>query len=154
MDTHNQEQALYKLSQILHRDEENRHKFERAISLATFGFWGLGQMPRMWKSNQSKDMICIQFFGQHWLLQNLRVVMLKEMAGIGPQRYCIVFNSASNFFCKLKMILAYLPIEKMFLYPAQESLGGPFLQEPWLSQGQLLCSHSSISCEEYISNFC
>ena len=59
--------------------------------------------------------------------------MLKEAAGVGPQRYCIALNSASNFFSKLKIILAYLPIEKIFLYPAQESLGGPFLQEPWLS---------------------
>ena len=59
MDTDNQEQALYKLSQILHRDEETRCKLECAASLATFGFWGLGQVSRMWKSNQSKDMICI-----------------------------------------------------------------------------------------------
>ena len=72
-------------------------------------------------------MICIQLFGQHWLLQNLRVGMLKEVAGVGPQQYCIVFNNASNFFSKIKMILGYLPIEKMFLYPVQESLGGPFL---------------------------
>ena len=75
MDTNNQEQALYKLSQILHKDEETRRKFERAASLVTFGFWKPGQISRMWKSNQSKDMICIQLFGQHWLLQNLRVAM-------------------------------------------------------------------------------
>ena len=80
--------------------------------------------------------------------------MLREVAGIGPQRYCIVFNQAPSFYSKLKMILAYLPIDKMFLYPAQESLGGPFLQEPWLSQGHLLCSQPSISCEEYMVNFC
>ena len=80
--------------------------------------------------------------------------MLKEVVGLGPQRYCIVFNQAPSFYSKLKMILAYLPIDKMFLYPAQESLGGFFLQEPWLSQGQLLCSHPSISREEYIANFC
>ena len=154
MDINNQEQALYELSQILHRDKETRRKFELAASLVTFGFWGPRQMPKIWKSNQNKDMICIQLFGQHWLLQNLRVAMLKEVAGIGPQRYCIFFNGAPNFFSKLKMILAYLTIEKMFLYPAQESLGGPFLQEPWLSQGQLLCSHPSISREEYFANFC
>ena len=130
MDINNQEQALYKLSQILHRDKETRRKFERAASLATFEFWGPRQMLGMWKSNQSKDMICIQLFGQHWLLQNLRVAMLKEVARVESQQYFIVFNSASNFYSKLKMILAYLPIKKMFLYPAQEILGGPFLQEP------------------------
>ena len=57
MDNDNQEQALYKLSQILHRDKETQRTFERAASLATFEFWGPRQMPRMWKSNQSKDMI-------------------------------------------------------------------------------------------------
>ena len=154
MSTDNEEQALYKLSQILRRDDEIRRNFEGAASLATFGFGEPGQMPDMWKSNESKDMICIQLFGQHSLLQNLKIAMLKEAAGVGPQQYCIFFNSAPSFFSKLKMIMAYLPIEKMFLYPAQESLGGPFLQEPWLSRGQLLCSRPSISCEEYISNFC
>ena len=153
MDNDYQEQALYKLSQILQGDNEARRKFERMASLATFKFQGLGRMLGMWKSNQNKDMTCIQLFGQHWLLQNLRIALLKEAARVGPQRYCIVFNRASNFFSKLKMILAYLPLEKMFLYPAQESLGGPFLQEPWLSQGQLLCSHPSISLEEYMPNF-
>ena len=133
MDTDNQEQALYKLSQTLQGDKEARHKFERAASLATFKFWGLGQMPRMWKSNRSKDMTCIQLIGQHWLLQNLRVAMLKETIGVGLQQYFLVFNRASNFYSKLKMIMIYLPLEKMFLYPAQESLGGLFLQEPWLS---------------------
>ena len=63
MDTDNQEQALYELSQILHRDEETRRQFECATSLVTFGFWGPRQMPGMWKSNESKDMICIQLFG-------------------------------------------------------------------------------------------
>ena len=59
MDNDNQEQALYKLSQILHRDEETRHKFGCAASLVTFGFWEPRQMQGMWKSNESKDMICI-----------------------------------------------------------------------------------------------
>ena len=51
MDIDNQEQILYELSQILHRDEETRRKFERAASLVTFGFWEPRQMPKMWKSN-------------------------------------------------------------------------------------------------------
>ena len=98
MDTDNQEQALYKLSQILNKDEETRRKFERATSLATFEFWGLGQMSGMWNSNQSKDMICIQLFGQHWLLQNFRVAMLKEVVGVGPQQYCILFRQPFKLF--------------------------------------------------------
>ena len=150
----NQEQALYKLSHILRRDNEIRCNFECAACMVTFGFWEIGPNLTMWRRNGSQDMTCIQLYGQHWLLQNLRVAMLREVAGIGPQRYCIVFNQAPSFYSKLKMILAYLPIDKMFLYPAQESLGGPFLQEPLLSRGQLLCSQPSISREEYMVNFC
>ena len=63
MDIDNQEQVLYESSQILYRDKETRCKFERAVSLVTFGFWEPGQMPKMWKNNLNKDMICIQLFG-------------------------------------------------------------------------------------------
>ena len=64
----NQDQALYEMSQILQGDKEARRKFERAASLATFEFWKLGQMPRLWRTSRSKDITCIQLFGQHWLL--------------------------------------------------------------------------------------
>ena len=80
--------------------------------------------------------------------------MLKEVVGVGLQQYYIVFNRTSNFYSKLKMIMVYLPLEKMVLYLDQESLEGPFLQEPWLSWGQLLCSHPTITINEYITNFC
>ena len=69
MSTNNEEQALYKLSQILRRDDEIRRNFEGAASLATFGF---GEPGDMWKSNESKDMLCIQLFGQHSLLQKFK----------------------------------------------------------------------------------
>ena len=133
MASDNQEQALYKLSHILHRDSEIRCSFEYVICMGTFGFWDTGPNLAIWRRNRNQDMICIQLFGQEWLLKNLKVAMLREVIGIGPQRYCIVFNQAPSFYSKLKLILAYLPIEKMFLYPPQESLGGPFLREPWLS---------------------
>ena len=54
MVTNNQEQALYKLSQILHSNKETRRKFERAANLATFEFWGPGQMRECGKVTSVK----------------------------------------------------------------------------------------------------
>ena len=79
--------------------------------------------------------------------------MLMEAVGFGPQCYCIVFSSALDFYSKLKLILYFLPQEKMFLYPAGTMLGGPFLHEPWLSQAQALQAQPSITREEYAANF-
>lgn len=154
MATDNQDQALYEMSQIMQGDKESRHNFERAVSLATFGFWGLGQIHGPWKISPDRDMTCIQLFGQHYLLQNIRVAMLKEVVGLEPQRYCVVFNRTPTFYSRLKLIMNYLPQDKMFLYPAQANLGGPFLQEPWLSRSRDLCSRPSITFEEYVANFC
>ena len=79
--------------------------------------------------------------------------MLMEAVGLGPQRYCIVFSSAPDFYSKLKLILYSLPQEKMFLYPAGTTLGGPFLHEPWLTRAQALQTQPSISEGEYVANF-
>ena len=62
-------------------------------------------------------MISIQLFGEYYLLNNIGLAMLKEVVGLGPQRYCLLFNSAPNFYSKLNSIMYFLPQEKMFLYP-------------------------------------
>ena len=51
----NQEQALYKLSHILRRDNEIRCNFECAACMVTFGFWDPGPNSTMWKRNGSQD---------------------------------------------------------------------------------------------------
>ena len=56
--------------------------------------------------------------------------MLKKVVGLGPQRHCVFFHSAPNFYSNLKLIMSSLPQEKMFLYIAIARLEGPFLQEP------------------------
>ena len=78
----NQEQALYELSHILRTDNEIRCNFECSACMVTFGFWDPGPNSTMWRRNVNQDMTCIQLYGQHWLLQNLRVAMLKEVTGI------------------------------------------------------------------------
>ena len=106
-----------------------------------------------WKSSPNDDITCIQLFGEGYLLDNLRVAMLKEVVGLGPQRYCVVFNRAPHFYSKLKLIMAYLPHEKMFLYPATARLEGPFLLEPCLSRGRALFSRPSLTFDEYHASF-
>lgn len=152
MATPNESQALHEMSQILQGDWEAGLNFDIRASMVTFGFWRRGP-GRQWRANPSGDMIDVQLFGQEALLNNLRVSMLKEVVGMGPQKYCVVFNSAPNFYSKLKLIMSYLPQEKMLLYPATARLEGPFLQEPWLSRGRALCSRPSLTFEEYHANF-
>ena len=120
--------------------------------MVTFGFWGRG-LRGPWRSSPSGDMISIQLFGEYYLLNNIRVAMLKKVVGLGPQRYCVFFHSAPNFYSKPKLIMSSLPQEKMFLYPATARLEGPFLQEPWLSRGRALCSRPSLTFDEYHANF-
>ena len=117
------------MSQILQGEWEARIVFEAHASMVTFGFWG-GGLRGPWRSSPSGDMTSIQLFGEYYLLNNIRVDMLKEVVGLGPQRYCICFNSALNFYGKLKLIMSSLPQEKLFLYPVTARLEGPFLQEP------------------------
>ena len=120
--------------------------------MVTFGMWGR-RLHGPWKTNPSKDMTCFELFGQHYLLNSLRVAMLKEAVGVGPQRYCVFFYLSPNFYSKLKLIMSCLPQEKTFLYPATARLEGPFLQEPWLSRGCAISSRPSITFDEYHANF-
>ena len=107
-----------------------------------------------WAISPSRDMLAIRLgWGPDDLIDNLRIAMLMEAVRFGPQRYCIVFNSALDFYSKLKLILYSLPQEKMFLYPAGTMLGGPFLHAPWLSRAQALQAQPSITREEYAANF-
>ena len=115
---------------------------------------GGGGLRGPWRLSPSGDMISIQLFGEYYLLNNIRVAMLKEVVGLGPQRYCVFFHSAPNFYNKLKLIMFSLPQENMFLYPATARLEGPFLQEPWVSRGRALCSpRPSLTFDEYHANF-
>ena len=137
MATANQDQAQYEMSQIFLGDRVARNRFERATRLATFGVLNRAQSIAPWKVSPDQSMVCIQTYGTHYLLQNIRCAMINEAVGIGPERYCVAFNRAPNFYSKLKLIMNSLPPEKMFMYPARARLEGPFLQEPWLTRRQL-----------------
>ena len=140
----NQEQALYEMLQILSGDWIALLNFESWARMVTFGNL-IGGLVGPWRTNPRQDITCINLFERHYLLNSLKVAMLKEAVGVGPQRYYIYFHHAPVFYSKLKLIMTYLPKEKMFLYPASARLEGPFLQEPWLSRGCAISSRPSLT---------
>ena len=148
----NASQALYEMSQILLSDPWETILFDIHAHMRVFGVWDHGDWS-YWQLNPSIDMLAIQQWSPRTFSGNLRIAMLMEAVGLGPQRYCIVFSSAPDFYSKLKLILYSLPQEKMFLYPAGTTLGGTFLHEPWLTRAQALQTQPSISEGEYVAKF-
>ena len=87
------------------------------------------------------------------LLDNLRIAMLMGAVGAGPQCYCIEFDSTPYFYSNLKFVISSLPQEKMFLFPSDAKLEGPFLHEPWLSRARAIHARPSLTKEEYVDRF-
>ena len=150
----NREQALHEMSQVLSERGSVRANLERHLTVTHFG-----HLPRggffvgPWRTSPSGDITCIELMGLPFLLGNLKIAMFKEAMGIGPSRYCIYFSHGADFFQKLRLIMIYLPQEKMFLYPPGQGLGGPFLREPWLSRGRALLSRPSLTGAEFHEYF-
>ena len=98
-------------------------------------------------------MLAIQFVSHLAFLDNLRIAMLMEATGVGPQRYCICFDHSPYTIRKLKLLLYSLPHEKMFIYPTNARLEGPFLHEPRLFRARAIYSRPSLTREEYVASF-
>ena len=78
-----------------------------------------------------RDMLAIHLWGPLSLIDNLWIAMLMEVVKVKPQQYCIYFDDSLEFYNMFQLILYSLLQERMFLYPAGSTLGGPFLHEPW-----------------------
>ena len=85
------------------------------------------------------------------VLDNLILVVLKEMVGLGPQFYCIICSCNFDFGLFLMLTLHYLPKEKFSMYPEEETLRGPFLYTPWDTIGRMICGRPSISIDCYLA---
>ena len=128
MEDPNQSQTVYKISQILSGDFSARASFEQHLGTSYFGHIQRGGAHiRPWRTNPRGDMTCIDLLASPYLLGSLRIAILKEIIGIGPQRYCVYFLEGAEICCRLQLIMTYLPHEKMFLYPGKARLRGPFL---------------------------
>ena len=148
----NASQALYEMSQILLSDPWETILFDIHAHRGMFGVWDHRDRSYL-QLSPSRDMLAVWLWTPCTFSRNLRIAMLMEAVGLGPQRYCIVFSSAPDFYSKLKLILYSLPQEKMFLYPVGTTLGGPFLHEPWLSRARVIQSRPSLTEEEYVESF-
>ena len=84
-------------------------------------------------------------------MSKLKLAMLKETIGLGPQYYCVIHSYNLDFESLLMLILHYLPKDKFCIYPEDESLRGPFLYEPWKILGQRICNQPTISLERYLA---
>ena len=62
------------------------------------------------------------------------------MMGLGPMKYCIVYNKMPNFFKRLLLLINYLPQKKMCFYPPQVILEQPFDHSPWREIGKAIRS--------------
>ena len=85
------------------------------------------------------------------VLSNLKLAMLKEIVGLGPQYYYVICSYNLDFESFLMLILHYLTKDKFCKYLENESLRGPFLYEPWKILGQRICNRPTISLERYLS---
>ena len=155
-------QALREVSQYLGaRGSDRALRFEERAYRSLFGRYERDSW-RHWAISPSRDMLSICLaWGPDDVIENLRIAMLMEAVGQGPQRYCIHFEDTDDefsddyprFYCLLQLVLYTLPQERIFLYPAGGTLRGPFLHEPWLSRARAIQSHPSITAEEFAASF-
>ena len=149
-----QEQALYEMSQILREDPKARDSFNQHVTQIHFGHLrGRGMHVGPWRTNPNGDITCIELMTSPFLQGNLRRAVLNEALGIGPKRYCVYYQPRPEFFQRLQYLMVNLPRRKMFLYGEDIRLGGPFLQEPWLTRGQELLAQPSISAQTFHDYF-
>ena len=66
--------------------------------------------------------------------------MILEMMGLGPTKYCIVYNEMPNFFNRLLLLINYLPQKKMCFYPPCFFFDTPFDHLPWREIGEAIHS--------------
>ena len=152
MATSNQEQALQEVGRYLQINSESRTRLIRRAQVNSFQR-RMNLQLEPWRVNPSNSMTCIQLWNHYSAIYaNLKVVLLKEAIGLGSSQYCICHNWGCDFYKRLKLIMSFLPLEKMFLYHADVTLGGSFLQELWLSQGCILIAQPSLTFNEFHDN--
>ena len=153
MATSNQEQNLQETGRYLQLNRETRIWFLGQAKVNSFQD-KITLQVKPWLINYSKSMTCVQLCTHPSdIAKNLKFAILKEAIGLGPSQYCIIHHPGRKFSKWLKTIMFFLPPEKMFLYLANSTLGGRFLQEPWLSWGCDLASKPSITFTEYLDTF-
>lgn len=96
---------MYEVSQILRGDDEARHRFEQHVLRIVVRL----EISNTWRSNTSMDMVCIDFSAHFQFADRLEYAMLREIVGLGPLRYCIVYQEDFLSILSLAIVMTYLP---------------------------------------------
>ena len=104
MTTSRTSQALQEMSQILQRDPESLLSFERYTHTMMFGHYSRLNW-QYWQLSPSRDMLAVHLWGSLALIDNLRIAMVMEAIGVGPQQYCIYFDDSPEFYNMFELIL-------------------------------------------------
>ena len=59
-------------------------------------------------------------------IKNVQFAMIQEMMGLGPMKYCIVYNEMPNLFSRLLILINYVSQKKMCFYPPRFFFDAPF----------------------------
>ena len=135
----NEEQAMYVVRQhmrVMSSEKKN----------ALVGCYSQLFFPQ--RENSWNDVKWATFYGvtfvtmwnEEHLYNNIRLAMIKEMMGLGPMKYCIVYNKMPNFLSKILLLLNYLPQKNMCFYPPCFFLDAPFDYSPWREIGEAILS--------------
>ena len=109
-----QDHALYQMTQILEEDKESKEKFDNHLRKVV-RLWP----DEVWKSSPGGDVVLIHCHYYYDLMRNISYFMFKELVGMGPKRYCILYTKWHfEYIATVKIIFKFLPRQKMFVYPA------------------------------------
>lgn len=135
----NEEQAMFFVRQHLEGSSyASRLDYYRLLREKIFPRRGWVWEHENWDSYRGVTAATV--FGNNHLLKNLSLAILGEMLGLGPEKYCIIDSDIPDFESRLLLVLRYLPLQKICLYPPRTTLGGPFSQPPWRAIGETLCA--------------
>ena len=131
---------------------EKKKELSESYSRHIFPQQGLNWTDVQWTTHWGVTFVTL--WDEEHLMKNIRNAMLMEMMGIGPMKYCIVFNEMPNFFSRLLLLFLYLPYKKMCFYPPRFSFDPPLDHSPWREIGEAMRSRrfylkNSIFCTVY-----
>ena len=125
--------AVYILSlglQHLEQANESVHRaFLERYKQHLFPQPGSCNAQTMWRTWQNITRVTI--WGQEHFRNNVRLAMVTEALGLGPEYYCVMRTNAPGFSERVFLLVQFLPHQKVCINPHfGRPLGGPFRRSP------------------------
>ena len=154
-----EEEVLARISDhVMASSKAEKRAFVRLMTRLIFPQEGTIGAQCRWLTSLSVTRVTV--WGQAHLLNNLRLVVIREALGLGSHHYCIIRSEVPNFASKVLLLMWYLPREKLSIWPRQPPLEGPFLQPLWRAQGEGIFQRDLPKrelppwCPRYYSRWC